>query len=974
MAPAYSHKLKLLVRTVGLLVIIIFFNKSVAQFPVFRPVISATEINQENFNFIYQDHNCLMWIGTDAGLYTYDGIALNTILLPDTLEQKNLTCIFENSKNQYYLGFHNGLALKYDGFNQYTLVNIGDNFGKGISYFAEDLEENIWMGTFGNGIFVLNKDTSLHFTNKNGLSDNYIYSMIMDKSGDLWAGTDNGINRCRLEDGEFQVESYSVKDGLPDFIVGSLRCDMQGKIWMGMYNKGICYFDPKSKKFVIPKGCEDWEYGPVNDIEVNYDRIWIATQNEGIIEYRFQSRTLYLLKEFREYNPGKVKKLLTDSEANTWFLSNHSISLSMGNKIGLLDNINGKKFVNINALISDDAYLWLASDEGLYKYNPYEPTIKNQFTFHPLMTNQANQKLVSLYKDKYGNLWIGTFGQGVLRYDPETKALQVISERDGLGNDNVLAIDGNDRELWLGTLGGASRIKLNPVFNKVGVLPEIENFGKSEGLVNNYIYHVHISEGTVYFATDGSGVIKYSAGSFSPLTPGHKISNKAVYSVTSDPNGKIYMNVANDGIYWFDGQHVQKIIADKSHEELSFSGIKSIGHELVMVYDDGMDVLNIIEGSIVHYEENAGLFQLNPSLNTLTIDSNNNVWIGTANGIIKYHNKEQILNKPKIYLSEISLFLDKINPKTERTFSFNENYFSFRFSGLWYQYPEKVNYKFRLDGHDIDWINSSNNQAIYSNLNPGTYTFKVKAGLYNNFIGANETDYHFVIRKPFYSTLWFIILLISFLGIVFYLLVRRRISQVKRKQQAISDKIRWQFENLKSQVNPHFLFNSFSTLIALIESDQKMAVEYVEELSELFRSVLEYKDLDLISFTDELAIAGNYIKVQKKRFGNNLIVNIDDNDMDPGLKIPPLTLQLLIENALKHNIVSSTKPLKIEIFIKHSELSILVRNNLQPKQEPSNSTGIGINNIINRYNLLTDKPVKIEKSKNHFIVILPFIR
>ena len=293
---------------------------------------------------------------------------------------------------------------------------------------------------------------------------------------------------------------------------------------------------------------------------------------------------------------------------------------------------------------------------------------------------------------------------------------------------------------------------------------------------------------------------------------------------------------------------------------------------------------------------------------------------------------------------------------------------------MWFQYPEKVNFLIQLAGHDLDWIKTKNNSVIYSNLKPGAYTFKVQSALYNNFDKASVATYTFTINKPFWTTYWFFIILIIVLGLSLYSFIKYRENRINQQQRILQEKIKFQFENLKSQINPHFLFNSFSTLIALIESNESAAVEYVEELSELFRNILEFKDQDVVSIKEEMGIIDNYYKLQKRRYGDNLNLAINDKIAEANFNIPPMTIQMLIENALKHNIISTDKPLHIDIYLNNEQSTIYIENNLQEKQENIDSTGIGIQNIINRYKILTEKEIEIYKTDYIYRVGLPVIK
>ena len=185
------------------------------------------------------------------------------------------------------------------------------------------------------------------------------------------------------------------------------------------------------------------------------------------------------------------------------------------------------------------------------------------------------------------------------------------------------------------------------------------------------------------------------------------------------------------------------------------------------------------------------------------------------------------------------------------------------------------------------------------------------------------------------------------------------------------DIIEFQFQTLKSQINPHFLFNSFNTLIAIIEENQTLAVDYVSKLSDFFRHVLTYRDKQIITLKEELELMNDYFFLQQKRYGNNFSVNVNISENAKKTFIPPLTLQILIENALKHNVVSKKKTLTIEIFDDDEELHI--RNNLNPKTTNPDSTGFGLENIKNRYMLLSNKQIEIYRSDIYFSVVIPLL-
>lgn len=177
-----------------------------------------------------------------------------------------------------------------------------------------------------------------------------------------------------------------------------------------------------------------------------------------------------------------------------------------------------------------------------------------------------------------------------------------------------------------------------------------------------------------------------------------------------------------------------------------------------------------------------------------------------------------------------------------------------------------------------------------------------------------------------------------------------------------------QFQSLKNQVNPHFLFNSLNALSSLVYDDQEKAVEFIRKLSQVYRYVLDKKDEEVVPISDEVSFLQNYIFLQKIRFGDNLIYQF--NQKTEGGCVPPLSLQLLVENAIKHNVISDSHQLIIDVEIDVDYCT--VRNNIKEKLE-KDSTGIGLNNLKERYKYLSDKVVELNNDGKEFVVKIPVL-
>ncbi len=180
-----------------------------------------------------------------------------------------------------------------------------------------------------------------------------------------------------------------------------------------------------------------------------------------------------------------------------------------------------------------------------------------------------------------------------------------------------------------------------------------------------------------------------------------------------------------------------------------------------------------------------------------------------------------------------------------------------------------------------------------------------------------------------------------------------------------------QLDALKSQIDPHFLFNNFSTLTALIEEDKEQAIKYVTVLSSVYRYVLQANNQNTIQLKDELAFIGIYFYLYQIRYPNGIILNISIPNEKQLMIICPMTLQLLLENVVKHNSITSDKPITIDIYTKDNWL--ICENNLQPKFIAEDGLGVGIKNIKERYKILTaEKPV-FEKTTSSYIVKIPLL-
>lgn len=238
---------------------------------------------------------------------------------------------------------------------------------------------------------------------------------------------------------------------------------------------------------------------------------------------------------------------------------------------------------------------------------------------------------------------------------------------------------------------------------------------------------------------------------------------------------------------------------------------------------------------------------------------------------------------------------------------------------------------------------------------------------FKSLIAQQYTD---LARIAGYFAQFLVVVLINVLHLSDYLFHKWR-ENATRAIHLEKEKAQVQFDNLKNQLNPHFLFNSLTSLDSLIQEDPDLARQFLQQLSKVFRYVLQHKDKGLVPLYTELDFIKNYVFLLQTRFDTFLTIDFQLSEESLEKKITPVTLQILIENALKHNVVSAAYPLSIRIC--SDERYLKVENNIQPKKQVETSNGQGLQNLKNLYKFLTDTPFETIIHNGKFVAYVPLI-
>jgi ligand-binding sensor domain-containing protein len=976
----------------GTFALLLAWSSSPAQTPHFRDHPLPAEYKDPQVTSVFQDSRGFIWLGTNNGAVRFDGFEYKHFLQRQEFGNE-VSALYEDDSLNLWIGYRNGRIARLQS-EKFVSFNPDEGFPSvAITGFAEDGKGNLWVATYGEGLYIIGKGKVTVINKHDGLNDNAVYSITSDNKGKIFAGTDNGMAICEMSSEGKSVKQETTADGLPDNIITAIHYSDKHGIVVGTESMGLVRYDENSGRFL--KRASAWTYGRVTDILEWDDALWVGTSGKGIIEV---GQSLADNRPLRIANDplARIFDLAKDREGNIWIASGTSATYSTNRTFTFLNPTVG---THAQALLhTRDGQIIYSTGQGLFSVDKAGKGERETIEFPDADLNGIN--VISLYEDSVGYIWLGTFDKGVYRLDRKKKELLHIGQQHGLVNNNILSIAGIGKNIWLATLGGVTRLsykslpppatdpkkkpaakpparkgkKATPVPPDPRKFFDFQNYTSENGLGSNFIYKVFIdSKKRVWFATDGKGVTVYENGTFTNFSVGDGARSNIIYSITEGNDGTIWVSNAHTGLFSIKDNALQQFVPHSGFRDMAITSIVADrSGNILIVSKQGVDVLNPGNGTLFYHGDEFGVSRIDPDLNAVARDSAGTIWIGTQRGIIRYNAAAPTQPAPMTRINRMLVFLSDPDKPGQKIFEHDQNHISFDYIAFWYHDPEEVTYQTKLEGHDMDWVVSRNRFVSYPNLQPGDYTFNVRASATNHFEGVTPQKFSFTIRAPFYNTVWFYATCAALTLGLLILFVATRERRLKRKERLRREQVQFQLETLKSQVNPHFLFNSFNTLASVIEQDPAVAVEYVERLSDFYRNILLHRQQDLIPLSKELSLIDNYYYLQLKRYRQNFVmeVNVPAELLDK--KIPPLTLQLLVENAVKHNIISTGQPLIIEIFVSENQY-LAVRNNLQRKSHHEPSTGIGLNNITNRFRILTDKPVHIKEDDEYFTVFIPLL-
>jgi ligand-binding sensor domain-containing protein len=922
---------------------------------------------------LFKNRQGYIFLGTSKGLYKFDGTRFIKVPFQNPVIDPTITSIFQDAQGQIWTGMQSGDIARLINNKLKLFTPEESTPKKPITTFLQDKKNNIWFATDGEGIFYITSNHMYNINSDDGLAENSVYSLTLSDDEEILAGSDQGISVCKIFGTSKKVINLNSKQGLPDNFVKAIAPAGNNTYWIGMQDKGLCIYDNNTRLFIQVPAFASWKFGQINKLLQSDEFLWIATEDHGLVKINRNYQFVTMGKS--EDYPENINDLMQDNEGNIWMLvNNNELIKTPGEQLKLQVKYKGRDYQNTHAILCDNKNnIWHGTIRGIIKYF-HSDTAKTPH-FFGISELDSKTDITAMYQDIYNRIWVGTMGKGIFLMEENTGRYRRVTENGLLQNSSVLSITGKGRSVFVSSLEGAAEFTLN-IDPTISSRFSYSNFSNISSIGSNYIYDIFKdSKNRIWFATDGKGITVMQDQKFTNYNESHGLKDEVIYSITEDIKGNIWFSTHSAGVYKFDGKKFTNYSTANGLSDINISAVKTDkAGNILIVYKKGVDVLDPATNQVSYLNGSQGVKEINiQDLGTVAQDTASGVLVSTLDGILSYRLLPEAVHRPQTVLEGGALFLDSIDIHTVHTFSYDQNSLSFSYIGIYYTDPDAVNYQYKLEGLNNEWIDTKDRTVTFPKLPPAKYTFRVRSSLNHVFSDKNEAVYEFTIEKPFWTSWWFIIGSALLLGSLVYWYIKAREKSLKKVERLQQEKIQFQFETLRNQVNPHFLFNSFNTLISIIEDNPKMAVEYVEQLSDFFRNIVNYRDTDIISLKEEIDLLKTYFFIQQKRFGNNLKLNINLSEMEKTQNfIPPLTLQLLAENAIKHNAVSKEAPLDIDLFLEGDRL--IVRNNLNVKLTKSAGAGMGLQNIINRYTLLSNQQVIIIKDDGYFIASLPVLK
>ncbi|MFN8356010.1 MAG: histidine kinase [Spirosomataceae bacterium] len=945
-------------------------------------------------NCFLQDRDGFLWIGTYDGLKRYSG---------------SHTTIFRT--------------------NRHDKTTISNNV---VHKMCEEPSGRIWFST-SNGISYFDKEKNSFFniTEFENTPLSYCFNILLGMDGKLWFSSNvhgllsYDVARQKIEKIEALSHHVIAKNGMVE--------DTYNKgIWIAT-NEGLCFFDYTTKQVQTYRNnsqhLQVLRPHPSSALAIdNHQLIFADNTTNEIVVFDLMQKTV--IKSFTLSSKLKKPNLdaattFVDKKHHYWVATwNYEIFYIDPEKYKITQIFRDKtKPTSIASEFlwggweQNEGSIWIGTTNGISILNP-DRSFYNVYELADLFPALDEEfGIVSFVEDTSdGSWWLGTSYRGLVHYYPRIHQLTVFKlpnktpilpygeattavVEDGV---NLYMLSGNAIYEFNKKSKTFKQLNDKPIhhdlvkqgenlwtitMDKVGNY-NLETKQWKEYSIGNILYNNSHELAFLFVDFQGRlGLITHEKGVYYFNASTNQFELTVKLNDLSFAFFNTFVNSDQMGNLWLYGRDIQKIDLKKHTTETVYES-ERIGNAVI---DDNQNhwlglynryaVLNKELKQIKQFDLPFGV-ENSKYFTKLFKLRNGHVLSCQKGDIIEFLPEKLFLTSPigEVLLDKIK-FSDSLtllhHDSTLVLLKENQNTFSIE-HGMLNQYDEThYQYFYQLIGNSDNWIATDGLSTTFTNLAGGDYIYRIKAiRADGKNTGIKTLFIH--LETVFYKTLWFKVLSILFILIVIGSFLGYRTNQRKKihhlqiqSSKLAKDKTEIQYQNLINHLNPHFLFNSLTSLNSLIITNPKTASKFLQKLSAMYRYILQSKDKETVTLEQELNFVSNYLELQKARFEEGLVINIAIEEDYLGQGIVPVTLQNLFENAIKHNIIDEEDPLRIEVYVEAEYL--IVKNNLQRKSFVETSNKQGLESLKKLYEYLSSKPLETIETETEFMVKIPLL-
>ena len=851
------------------------YTRGQTQRLIFHHITSDQGLSQNHGMYIFKDHNGFMWFGTDDGLNKYDGnkiiIYKHNPLDSSTLSNGLIRAICEDKDGNLWIGTREGLNLYNKDKDNFTRITVDSRYPKIIIHaILEDHDQNLWIGT-DNGLYTFNKKNKKFDC---ALADVPSTCFYEDVQGNLWIGT--------RTHGMYKLDEQKKFKNYKQSRIGAIAGDHKGNLWVCTWGNGLCLFDAKKDTFTTvyrhdPRRAESIGSDVLYSIWIDSKHnIWVGAENGGLNLFNADKGTfqryIHDIRDENSISNNSVSAIYEDPIGTIWVgvhrgginyfnpqLEKFQVFRQEPCNTGLSHN-NTKSFCE-----DKNGKIWIATDGGgLNIFDPHKNTF-TYFTHDPKDPGSLSSDVVLVvYEDSQGDMWIGTYLEGLNKYDRKSNKFihykHDPADKTSLSQNNVWNIfEDSHGRLWLGTREGG----LNVLNRKSGTFTRyVSEPGNNRSISDNLISAIYEDQNKNLWIGTEDGLNLFDSVSndftrfYSSTKPG-SLSHNFILSLFEDHAGNFWVGTSS-GLNLFDRRTgTCKVFTVKNgFPNNAIQAILEDDHSNLWVSTlEGICKFNYKTNTAKNYQPTDGLqgheFIQNAALKT----KDGEMIFGGINGFNVFHPDSVRDNQyiPPVFITSFQLFNKPVafgenaplnvpvSEAKEIALTYDQSVFSFEFAALSYTSPEKNQYAYKMEGFDAEWLYAgTQNSATYTNLDPGKYTFRVKASNNDGLWNAQGTSISILITPPWWLTWWFKVLLVLFIGTAIFLFIRIRINRIKL-QKAVLDRqvkertaeVNQQKEELITQAeNMRVMNDELSRQKGFLQTLNKALQQQKEEITE----------------------------------------------------------------------------------------------------------------------------------------------